>query len=118
MNYARRHSSASGYQAPVNVFESMVLSMLLELRKELDRVREAAGDEDLEKLCEEITAEAGIDVNLEGRYGWIVFLPNKSNGAGALNRYYGVLRNGELKVRGVEMRMSNTPGATGALHRY
>jgi DNA polymerase elongation subunit (family B) len=73
-------------------------------------VKGKASDEELERLCKEITSEVGIDVNLEGKYRWIVFLPNKSNGAGALNRYYGVLGNGELKVRGVEMRMSNTPG--------
>jgi hypothetical protein len=41
MNYARRHSSASSYQAPVNIFETMVLSMLLELRKELDKIQKS-----------------------------------------------------------------------------
>jgi DNA polymerase elongation subunit (family B) len=39
-----------------------------------------------------------------------VFLPNKSNGVGALNRYYGVMTNGKLKVRGIETRRSDTPG--------
>lgn len=38
-----------------------------------------------------------------------MFLPNKSNGAGALNRYYGVMAYGKLKVRGIEMRRSDTP---------
>ncbi len=38
-----------------------------------------------------------------------MFLPNKSNGTGALNRYYGLMKNGKLKVRGIDMRRSDTP---------
>jgi DNA polymerase-2 len=38
-----------------------------------------------------------------------VFLPNKTNNAGALNRYYGVFKDGEVKVRGIELRRSDTP---------
>jgi DNA polymerase elongation subunit (family B) len=73
-------------------------------------VRGKARVEHLEELCELISAEIGIDMNLEGRYRWIVFLPNRSNGVGALNRYYGLFEDGELKVRGVETRMRSTPG--------
>jgi len=62
-----------------------------------------------EKLCELATREIGIPLELKGEFKWIVFLPNKSNGAGALNRYYGVMTNGKLKVRGIEMRRSDTP---------
>jgi DNA polymerase elongation subunit (family B) len=72
-------------------------------------VRRESSIEDLEELCELISAEIGIDINLEGRYRWIVFLPNKSTHVGALNRYYGVFEDGTIKVRGVEMRMRNTP---------
>jgi DNA polymerase elongation subunit (family B) len=62
-----------------------------------------------EKLCENVSREIGIPLELKGEFGWIVFLPNKSNGVGALNRYYGVMTNGKLKVRGIEMRRSDTP---------
>jgi DNA polymerase elongation subunit (family B) len=72
-------------------------------------IRGEAKVEHLKDLCELISAEIGIDINLEGRYRWIVFLPNRSNGVGALNRYYGIFESGELKVRGVETRMRNTP---------
>ncbi len=61
------------------------------------------------KLCELATKEIGIPLELKGEFRWIVFLPNKSNGSGALNRYYGVMTNGKLKVRGIEMRRSDTP---------
>lgn len=75
---------------------------------------------DPEKLCEIITKDIGIDLELKGLYNWIVFLPNKQNGSGSLNRYYGVMNkeslnwlkpisNGKLKVRGIEMRQGSTP---------
>lgn len=65
-----------------------------------------------EKLCEIVSREIGIPLELKGEFRWIVFLPNKSNGAGALNRYYGVMANGKLKVRGIETRRSDTPGSS------
>jgi len=62
-----------------------------------------------ENLCEAATKEIGIPLELKGEFRWIVFLPNKSNGVGALNRYYGVMKNGKMKVRGIDMRRSDTP---------
>ena len=62
-----------------------------------------------EMLCETVSREIGIPLELKGEFRWIVFLPNKSNGVGALNRYYGVMTNGKLKVRGIETRRSDTP---------
>ncbi|MGA1820846.1 MAG: hypothetical protein ACMUHU_07560, partial [Thermoplasmatota archaeon] len=34
---------------------------------------------------------------------------NKTNGAGALNRYYGLNEDGEMKFRGIECRQHSTP---------
>ncbi len=62
-----------------------------------------------EKLCELASREIGVPLELKGEFRWIVFLPNKSNGVGALNRYYGVMTNNKLKVRGIETRRSDTP---------
>ncbi len=67
------------------------------------------GDGDVASYCEEITREIGIPLNLEGRYAWIVFLPNISTGVGALNRYYGKFEDGELKLRGIAVRRKDTP---------
>lgn len=72
-------------------------------------IRRRASVEELLELCEAISCDIGIDINLEGRYRWIVFLPNKSNHVGALNRYYGVFEDGSIKARGIELRMRNTP---------
>ena len=62
-----------------------------------------------QKLARMISNETGIRMDIEGRYHWIVFLPNKATGVGALNRYYGLFDHGEIKVRGVELRQHNTP---------
>lgn len=62
-----------------------------------------------EKLCEKIFEQSGISVELEGIYKWIVFLPRRSDRTGALNRYYGLFDNGDMKIRGLELRRSDTP---------
>jgi DNA polymerase elongation subunit (family B) len=64
---------------------------------------------DPDRLCDLVSRKIGIQLELKGEFRWIVFLPNKSNGMGALNRYYGLMKNGKLKVRGIDMRRSDTP---------
>jgi len=66
--------------------------------------------EDYENLCRIITEQTGIPINFEGRYKWIVFLPSKTHPRiGVLNRYYGVMEDGKIKVRGLEIRRRDTP---------
>ena len=66
--------------------------------------------EECTSLCREVTAEIGVPLNFEGRYKWIVFLPSKVHpNIGVLNRYYGVMENGKLKLRGIEIRRHDTP---------
>ena len=60
-------------------------------------------------LSRMISHRTGIRMDVEGRYKWIVFLPSKTTGVGALTRYYGVFEDGAVKVRGVELRQHNTP---------
>ena len=72
-------------------------------------VKKKNGDITPFKLSRMISAKTGLRMDVEGRYKWIVFLPSKQTGVGALNRYYGVFENGQIKVRGVELRQRNTP---------
>jgi len=66
--------------------------------------------EEYRRLCRKISGEMGVDLNFEGRYKWIVFLPSKNHPKiGVLNRYYGVMENGKLKIRGLELRKRDTP---------
>ncbi|HEY7588955.1 MAG TPA: DNA polymerase domain-containing protein [Thermoplasmata archaeon] len=63
----------------------------------------------IEKVREHIAGSIGLPIELEGRYKWIVFLPCKTTGVGALNRYYGLYEHEEFKLRGIELRKHDTP---------
>ena len=53
-------------------------------------------------MCREVSEMIGVPLNFEGRYKWLVFLPSKMHpNIGVLNRYYGALENGKVKVRGI-----------------
>jgi len=72
--------------------------------------KEGANEEDYTQLCREIEREIGFKISFEGIYRWIAFLPSKvDNSTPVLNRYFGVFRNGEVKLRGVEARRRDTP---------
>lgn len=64
---------------------------------------------DYERLCEKIYEQTGISIEVAGIYKWIVFLPRRSDHTGALNRYYGLFEDGGMKIRGLELRRSDTP---------
>jgi DNA polymerase-2 len=72
--------------------------------------KENATVDDYRELSEEATEKIGVPLNFEGIYKWIVFLPSKVHpNIGVLNRYYGVMKNGKVKVRGIEVRRRDTP---------
>jgi DNA polymerase-2 len=72
--------------------------------------REGMTQGDVLALCDEITRATGIDMSLEGIYNWIIFLPSKQNRERSVAcRYYGVLSDGRLKLRGLACRRSDTP---------
>lgn len=109
----------------------IVDSLWLERTKPGGLPTEALGKE-LSALVKE---EIGIPFEYEGRYKWIVFLPNRQDAlgphapaVGALNRYYGcfdrapekpnrsqpgqpldTIAGGIVKARGVELRQHSTP---------
>jgi DNA polymerase-2 len=66
------------------------------------------GGGDPERFCEHVSGHIGIPLDAEGIYRWIVFLPSKASGVGVLNRYYGAFEDGELKLRGIESRRSDS----------
>jgi DNA polymerase elongation subunit (family B) len=66
--------------------------------------------EEYNDLCKTITEQVNVPISFEGRYKWIVFLPSKMHPRiGVLNRYYGVMENGNIKARGLEVRRRDTP---------
>ena len=61
-------------------------------------------------FCREVSDAVKVSLGVEGKYRWIVFLPSRVlEGVPVLNRYYGVLENGDVKLRGVEARRGDTP---------
>ncbi|NVM04482.1 MAG: hypothetical protein HWN67_19320 [Candidatus Helarchaeota archaeon] len=63
-----------------------------------------------QEYCEEIEQETRIPMDYDGCYKFIVFLPTQANPEiGTLNHYYGVFKNGKMKVRGIELRRHDAP---------
>jgi len=61
-------------------------------------------------FCKTVSKEIGVQLNVEGRYRWIVFLASRMHvGVPVLNRYYGVFESGKTKVRGIEAVRRDTP---------
>ncbi|MGD1054561.1 MAG: DNA polymerase domain-containing protein, partial [Nitrososphaerales archaeon] len=72
--------------------------------------KEGATEKDYADLRSEIEEKTGFPLSFEGVYKWVVFLPSKVDAkVPVLNRYFGVYRDGELKVRGIEARRHDTP---------
>jgi len=72
--------------------------------------KEGATPREYVELCNAVYREVGVQLKVEGRYRWIVFLPSRMHGeVPVLNRYYGVFENGKIKVRGIEAVRGDTP---------
>ncbi|MBI4832905.1 MAG: hypothetical protein HY801_15405, partial [Candidatus Lindowbacteria bacterium] len=65
---------------------------------------------DQQELLREISETVGIPIALEGNYRWIAFVPSRTApGVAVANRYFGLFDNGEMKMRGLEVRRSDVP---------
>jgi DNA polymerase-2 len=74
-------------------------------------LRKPGADRDAyERLAAVITARTGLPIALEGLYHWIAFLPSRVNAAMPVhNQFVGLFDDGRMKVRGLEVRRSDTP---------
>jgi DNA polymerase-2 len=65
---------------------------------------------DFQPLLEEVSQRTGLSISLDGIYDWVAFLPSRvDHRVPVANRYFGVFRDGSLKVRGIEARRGDTP---------
>lgn len=72
--------------------------------------KDGATRQDYEELAECITKEIKVSISLEGIYKWILFPSSKmETKIPTANRYAGTYKNGELKVRGLDMRRGDLP---------
>jgi len=66
--------------------------------------------EEYGELIRAIGAATGLKIDLEGIYNWVAFLPSRQDPRlPVANRYFGALRDGEVKIRGIEARRADTP---------
>jgi DNA polymerase-2 len=62
------------------------------------------------KIAGEISDTTSIPMSWEGRFNVITFLPSKAEpDVPALSHYWGIKSNGEIKVRGIEVRRRDMP---------
>ena len=65
---------------------------------------------DLQPLLEMISERTGLPIALDGIYRWVAFLPSRLDArVPVANRYFGVFRDGSIKVRGIEARRRDSP---------
>jgi len=77
-----------------------------------------ASDSEYYDLCREIETKLDLPISFEGIYKWIVFLNSRINPhVPVLNRYYGIFRDGTMKVRGIDLRRHDTAGIIGDFQR-
>ncbi len=71
--------------------------------------KQNASEDEYSRLVEEITEKTELPIALEGVYHWIAFLPSREHPKiGVPNRYFGLFRHGEIKMRGIELRRRDT----------
>ena len=69
-----------------------------------------ATEQDYQKLAYAISQGTGLPISLEGIYRWVGFLPSKTKPTLSVpNRFLGVFHSGAVKIRGLEVRRSDTP---------
>jgi DNA polymerase-2 len=62
------------------------------------------------QIADEITEHTSIPMSWDGRFNVISFLPSKAEpDIPALSHYWGIKSNGEIKVRGIEVRRRDMP---------
>lgn len=74
--------------------------------------KDGATKEDYVRLAEQLSGFTGMPVSLAHQYKFLVLLPletGRSLNMGAQKRYFGILHDGEIIARGIELRRHDTP---------
>jgi DNA polymerase II len=70
----------------------------------------AMTEEKINGLLSEIRTRSGLDIDLEGIYDWIIFLPSRVRASRPVaNRYFGRFQDGSVKIRGIACCCQDTP---------
>ncbi len=67
-------------------------------------------EDDYKNLAKEISKDTGFQINLEGIFEFIKFLPATQNDKKAvMNRFFGIYKDGRFKIRGLMCNRRDTP---------
>lgn len=105
MTDARRVANELGYDLVHSMTDCAFMQH--ETRRDCTRV-------EARNIARAISNRVGVQMDVEGVYKWVVFLPSKVHSksdwatVGVPNRYYGKFEDGELKLRGIEMQRHST----------
>ena len=71
--------------------------------------KEGYSKEEVQQVCKEIEEVTKVPIKIENFYRWFVFLPSLVNAKVPVpSRFYGANLDGEIKVRGIELRRRDT----------
>ncbi|MFH1917403.1 MAG: DNA polymerase domain-containing protein [Nanoarchaeota archaeon] len=72
--------------------------------------KKGATEKELKRLTEMVGEATGLEIAIEGRYRWIVFLQSvQHTDLPVPSRFYGVFQNGSFKLRGIDVRRRDSP---------
>lgn len=94
---AMRIAEKHGFQVVHGIIDSMWIK------------KEGYRKEEVEAVCREIEEVTKVPIKIENFYRWFVFLPSLVNAKVPVpSRFYGANLDGEIKVRGIELRRRDT----------
>lgn len=72
--------------------------------------KQGTKESEYDPLIHEIECATNLPLALEGIYKWVAFLPSRVDARRSVpNRYFGAMDDGEIKIRGIELRRHDTP---------
>jgi DNA polymerase II len=71
---------------------------------------DATREEDFQPLLKEIEQETKLPIEVEQVYSWMAFVSSRRNpNLSVANRFFGLQKDGEYKIRGLALRREDTP---------
>lgn len=93
-----------------DVAESHGFRVLHALTDSLWIKKPGTAEREYDEVIHEIEQVTNLPLALEGIYKWVAFLPSRVDARRSVpNRYFGAMQDGELKIRGIDLRRHDTP---------
>lgn len=102
MNEAKTLVEAEGFEVLHQITDCVLLR------------KPGARRQEVLNVANRIKTKTKAHIDIEGHYKWLMLLDSKTHSTedevvGVPNRYYGLFEDGELKIRGIELRRHSTP---------